>query len=97
MLKLQNTLWNLSLNLIRIFYCSYHSNATHYVRHRFRRSLSRVIDRIWQGFHFNIQSPSVDWRKGLGGSSLGASVGLLIKNILDLELSEFDSLFKGQQ
>ena len=63
------------------------ANATNHIHGRMKRSLSSVIARIWQGFHFKLASPSVDWRKAVGGSAVGASFGLVIKNMLDILIS----------
>ena len=79
------------LYYINLFFTNFYRllpNATNHIHGRIKRSLSSVIARIWQGFHFNLASPSVDWRKAVGGSAVGASFGLVIKNMLDILISK---------
>ncbi|XP_053390116.1 uncharacterized protein LOC128553035, partial [Mercenaria mercenaria] len=40
---------------------------------------------------FRLEAPGVDWRKQIGSSSIGASFGLIMENLLDLKMS----LIKG--
>ena len=54
-----------------------------------KRSLSNLRSRIWKGFKFHRESPSVNWEEHTGGSKLGASIGVIIKNSLDIQISEF--------
>ena len=63
-----------------------YSNITTVEHQRMRRSLKDVLGRIWKGFEFKLATPSMDWQKQIGGSSLGASFGLIIKNELDLKI-----------
>ena len=51
------------------------------VHHRSKRS-------VWEGFYFNLEAPSVDWRKLLGSEKVGASFGVIMVNLLDLRISE---------
>ena len=53
-----------------------------------RRSLKSTASRVWKGFHFRLESPSVNWVKHVGGSKLGASMGVICRNLLDIQLSE---------
>ncbi|XP_060567959.1 uncharacterized protein LOC132726631 [Ruditapes philippinarum] len=43
-------------------------------------------------FKFKLQAPGVDWMKQVGSRSIGASFGVLMENMLDMELS----LLKGR-
>ncbi|KAI0230509.1 hypothetical protein LSAT2_019149, partial [Lamellibrachia satsuma] len=52
-----------------------------------KRSLSNSLSRIWKGFKFHLESPSVHWVKSVGGSKLGASIGVIVKNLLDIQIS----------
>ena len=54
-----------------------------------KRSLSNSLSRIWKGFKFHIENPSVNWAEHAGGSKLGASIGVIVKNSLDIQISEF--------
>ncbi|KAK6174798.1 hypothetical protein SNE40_013376 [Patella caerulea] len=40
-----------------------------------------------KGFEFVLKSPSIDWKKMLGSTKIGASFGILVKNLLDLKIS----------
>ncbi|ESO82597.1 hypothetical protein LOTGIDRAFT_236952 [Lottia gigantea] len=51
------------------------------IHSRHRRSF------IDEGFTFILQSPSVDFKKMLGSTKIGASFGVLMKNLLDLKIS----------
>ena len=63
-------------------------NVTLPVYRRMRRSVDKVLGAIWKGFKFLLQSPGVDWKKTIGSNKLGASMGLVVRNILDIEISE---------
>lgn len=39
---------------------------------------------IWDGLYFRLEAPSVDWRKLLGSTDIGASFGVIMLNLLDL-------------
>lgn len=47
--------------------------------HRSQRS-------IWDGLHFRLEAPSVDWQKRVGSKSIGASFGIVMMNFLDLAI-----------
>ena len=55
---------------------------------RMRRSLRDVAAKIWKGFHIRLETPSVDWQKHVGGSKLGASMGVIVRNLLDIKISK---------
>lgn len=38
---------------------------------------------------FRLEAPGVDWRKQIGSSSIGASFGLIMENLLDLQMCMF--------
>ncbi|KAK2175673.1 hypothetical protein NP493_715g02033 [Ridgeia piscesae] len=61
-------------------------NVTLPVYRRMRRSVDKVLGAIWKGFKFLLQSPGVDWQKTIGSNKLGASMGLVVRNILDIEI-----------
>ena len=56
-----------------------------------RRSLKDVASRIWEGFHFQLKTPSFEWVKAFGGSDLGASMGVIIRNVLDIDIGWLNS------
>ena len=56
-----------------------------------RRSLADVASAIWGGFHFRLETPSFDWEKMVGGTSMGASMGLIIQNFIDIDIGKLDS------
>ena len=42
---------------------------------------------VWEmGLKFRLEAPSVDWRKYIGTSAIGASFGLIMMNLLDLQI-----------
>jgi hypothetical protein len=41
---------------------------------------------VWDGLKFRLEAPSVDWRKHIGSSSIGASFGVIMLNLLDLAI-----------
>lgn len=41
---------------------------------------------IWDGLYFRLEAPSVDWRKLLGSTDIGASFGVIMMNLLDLSI-----------
>ena len=55
---------------------------------RVRRMLADTVARIWRGFKFKLEAPSTDYKKLIGGEELGASYGIIIKNMLDIEIGE---------
>ncbi|XP_076116682.1 uncharacterized protein LOC143084161 [Mytilus galloprovincialis] len=42
---------------------------------------------FFDGLHFRLQAPGVDWRKLLGSEDVGASFGIIIENYLDLKIA----------
>ena len=63
-------------------------NVTQTEHSRVKRSLDDVVSKSWKGFDFHLQTPSVDWVKHVGGSMLGASKGVIVRNIFDLRISK---------
>ena len=63
-------------------------NVTQVEHSRMKRSLSSTMARIWEGFKFRLESPSVYWVKRVGGSKLGASIGVIVRNLLDIVISK---------
>ena len=53
---------------------------------------------VWDGLKFRLEAPSVDWRKFIGTSAIGGSVGLVMMNLLDLQIgnAQFCASFKIQ-
>ncbi|KAH3708804.1 hypothetical protein DPMN_068263 [Dreissena polymorpha] len=51
---------------------------------RVRRSLLQALE---EGIRVTIQPPGIDWQKTIGTENIGASFGLIIRNILDLKLA----------
>lgn len=48
---------------------------------------------VWDGLKFKLEAPSVDWRKHIGSSALGASFGVIMLNLLDLAIGNLYELF----
>lgn len=44
---------------------------------------------VWDGLKFRLEAPSVDWRKFIGTSAIGASFGLIMMNLLDLQIGNY--------
>jgi len=63
-------------------------NVTQKEHSRVKRSLNYVVSKSWKGFDFRLQTPSVDWVKQVGGSKLGASMGVIMRNIFELRISK---------
>ncbi|XP_062616046.1 uncharacterized protein LOC134277751 [Saccostrea cucullata] len=42
---------------------------------------------IWDGLKFRLEAPGVDWRKMIGSRSIGASFGVVMMNLMDLEVA----------
>ncbi|WAR20850.1 CRB-like protein [Mya arenaria] len=59
------------------------NNYTYPIVSRARRSLLQTLE---QGIQVTIKPPGFEWSKTLGTSNIGASFGLIIRNILDLKL-----------
>ncbi|XP_035698712.1 uncharacterized protein LOC118431577 [Branchiostoma floridae] len=65
-------------------------NQTAIAEERERRGLTDVIEKIeklFKPFHFKLETPSMDWHKRIGSSKVGASMGLVIRNEMELDLS----------
>ncbi|KAK3612510.1 hypothetical protein CHS0354_024481 [Potamilus streckersoni] len=54
------------------------------VHHRDRRSLMNFMK---LNLHFHLEAPGVDWRKELGTKDMGASFGIILKNMLDIKIA----------
>jgi hypothetical protein len=52
------------------------------IEHRTKRG-------FFEGLHFRLQAPGIDWRKMLGTEDIGASFGIIIQNYLDLQIGMF--------
>ena len=63
-------------------------NVTNEEHSRMRRSLAKSLTRIWTGFKFRLETPSIHWVKHVGGSKLGASMGVIVKNLLEIQISK---------
>ncbi|KAJ8320504.1 hypothetical protein KUTeg_002091 [Tegillarca granosa] len=42
---------------------------------------------VWKGLEFRLQSPSVDWLKMIGSTTVGASFGIIMANLLDFKIA----------
>uniref|UniRef100_A0A8W8J8B9 Vitellogenin domain-containing protein n=1 Tax=Magallana gigas TaxID=29159 RepID=A0A8W8J8B9_MAGGI len=42
---------------------------------------------VWDGLKFRLEAPSVDWRKHIGTTDIGASFGVIMMNLLDLAIA----------
>ncbi|XP_078573994.1 uncharacterized protein LOC144860567 isoform X3 [Branchiostoma floridae x Branchiostoma japonicum] len=65
-------------------------NQTAIAEGREKRGLTDVIEKIeklFKPFHFRLETPSMDWHKRIGSSKVGASMGLVIRNEMELDLS----------
>ena len=47
---------------------------------------------IWDGLYFRLEAPSIDWRKLLGSTDIGASFGVIMMNLLDLSIGKVYNL-----
>jgi len=65
-------------------------NVTNEEHSRMKRSLAKSLTRIWTGFTFRLETPSIHWVKHVGGSKLGASMGVIVKNLLEIQISKRD-------
>lgn len=45
---------------------------------------------LFDGISFRLEAPSVDWRMLLGSESVGAAFGLIMYNLLDLNIRRFN-------
>lgn len=63
-------------------------NVTQEEHSRMKRSLAQSLSRIWTGFTFRVETPSIHWVKHVGGSKLGASMGVIVKNLLEVQISK---------
>lgn len=63
-------------------------NSTITLKHRRKRSLSDFL----KDLSFNLETPSVDWSKSVGSDVIGASIGLVTKNRMELKLSTKPSI-----
>jgi hypothetical protein len=52
---------------------------------------------IWEGLYFRLEAPSVDWRKLLGSTDIGASFGVIMMNLLDLSIGRTHFTFSSQK
>jgi hypothetical protein len=40
---------------------------------------------------FRLEAPGVDWRKEIGSSAIGGSFGVIMENLLDLQMCMFNN------
>lgn len=46
---------------------------------------------VWDGLKFRLEAPSVDWRKHIGTTDIGASFGVIMMNLLDLAIGKYNT------
>ncbi|KAI6660257.1 hypothetical protein LOD99_10427 [Oopsacas minuta] len=50
---------------------------------------------IFDALSFHLQTPSFDWKKTIGSSDFGASLGIIIRNIMDLNIQPLNGRFEA--
>jgi len=60
-------------------------NYTYPIVARARRSLMQALE---QGIQVSIHPPGIEWEKVIGTKDIGASFGLVIRNVLDFQLGK---------
>ena len=45
-----------------------------------------------RGFSFRFEAPGIEWDKTIGTKDIGASMGLTIRNLVDLKLSTYQGI-----
>ena len=55
---------------------------------RVRRGAREVLETLIEGLAFRIEAPGLSWKKTIGSDDIGASLGLELRNLIDLELSK---------
>ncbi|XP_066298079.1 uncharacterized protein [Branchiostoma lanceolatum] len=68
-------------------------NQTNMAEEREKRGLSDTIEKLFKGFYFKLETPSYDWHKRIGSSKIGASMGLVIRNKMELDLKPLSGGF----
>ncbi|KAI8519524.1 hypothetical protein Bbelb_027810, partial [Branchiostoma belcheri] len=69
-------------------------NQTTIAEVREKRGFSDSIGKLFKGFHFKLETPSYDWHKRIGSSAVGASMGLVIRNLMELDLKPLEGRFE---
>ncbi|XP_078660674.1 uncharacterized protein LOC144905141 [Branchiostoma floridae x Branchiostoma belcheri] len=59
-----------------------------------KRHHSRLKRGIFDGIKFQLKLPGYEWNKQVGSEKIGASFGLTIRNIMDLEIAPLKGHFK---
>ncbi|XP_078575734.1 uncharacterized protein LOC144861638 [Branchiostoma floridae x Branchiostoma japonicum] len=66
-----------------------YQNYTVIAERREKRGLSEAVEKLgklFKGHHFKLETPSMDWHKRIGSEKIGASLGLVIRNEMELDL-----------
>ena len=51
---------------------------------------------MWEGIEYKLKVPGFEWEKTIGTEDVGASMGLIIRNILDIKLSKYTVLLPNR-
>ncbi|XP_078658231.1 uncharacterized protein LOC144903714 [Branchiostoma floridae x Branchiostoma belcheri] len=57
-------------------------------------AVRKVLEKLFKGFDFKLETPSVDWQKKIGSSQIGASLGIIIRNMMELNLKPLKGKFE---
>ncbi|XP_019642103.1 PREDICTED: uncharacterized protein LOC109483513 [Branchiostoma belcheri] len=74
-----------------------YTNQTAIAEAREKRGLPavrKVLEKLFKGFDFKLETPSVDWQKKIGSSQIGASLGIIIRNMMELNLKPLKGKFE---
>ncbi|XP_078658229.1 uncharacterized protein LOC144903712 [Branchiostoma floridae x Branchiostoma belcheri] len=74
-----------------------YTNQTAIAERREKRGLAgvrNVLEKLFKGFDFKLETPSVDWHKRIGSSKIGASMGIAIRNMMELILKPLKGKFE---
>ena len=74
-------------------YLLYSKNYTYETVARVRRDF---LDLMWEGIEYKLKVPGFEWEKTIGTEDVGASMGLIIRNILDIKLSTYTVLLPNR-
>ncbi|XP_078585865.1 uncharacterized protein LOC144867676 [Branchiostoma floridae x Branchiostoma japonicum] len=60
---------------------------------REKRGVNDQLNKLFKPFYFKLATPSYDWHKRIGSSNIGASMGLVIRNEMELDLKPLSGRF----
>ena len=72
---------------------NFSKNYTYQVVSRVKRGAKEILDVLMKGFEFRFEAPGIEWDKTIGSKDIGASMGLTIRNLIDLKLSMYFTFF----